>query len=293
MSTITPPTDVFLDLYTLDELAARAGMAPAALRRLDRRHPGRVPTTGDDPVRRYPPAAVEAFRRLAREEEEGGAAAHRRPLLSLTAQLRGPRRGPDSGREAPPVSQSAEAATAAASAAGRRAPVPEVAREVGAGAPRPPEPTGEGAERDGGAASHALSATGQRGGAPPAAAPGHDQLRTARVADPAPPGAPTAAAATGLAAATTVAPRSVGPATAAAAAPGTPRRLRPAAPARRSRHGTPAPAASARAPARIPSGLEVTARLAALEASQHRLEADIREALAALREPLHGSVTEI
>ena len=253
MSTTTAPPDASLDLYTLDDITARTGLAPAVLRRLAGRHAASLPTAGDDPLRRYPSAAVEAFRRLAREEE-GDAAAHRRPLLSLAAQLRGARRRPEGGREVPPMSQSAEVASVVASAkGGLRLPTP-VPTAVAA------SPTT--------ASTRDLTATAVAERVGPAAAAAEPPR-----SEPAPATPPVSELSSG------------------------PRR---AAPARRPRRGPSAsaapavPVAGTPSPARVPAAAaEVTVRLAAIEASQRRLEAEIRAALAALREPLSGSVAEI
>ena len=323
MSTIIAPTDVSLDLYTLDEIAARTRIEGAVLRRLGSEHSGRVPTAGDDPLRRYPPAAVDAFRRLAREDEEGGAAAswHRRPLLSLTAQLRAARREPEGGREAPPPSQSAEAASAAAAAAGRRwAQAQETAEDSGARAPR--REVEDGVERGGRGLRPDSAKTQRRPGGAPAAAAGDDGRGTASAVDPVLTGAPAAVvvAAEVAAVATACEPQWMELATALPLAPDAPlanasppapdallatvippapeapRRLWQAAPDHRPQRGafsTAAQAPVATSSARASSAAGVTARLAALEASQRRLEAEICDALAALREPLRGSVAEI
>ena len=254
MSTTTAPPDASLDLYTLDEIAARTGIEPAVLRRLTRQHAARVPTAGDDPLRRYPPAAADALRRLAREEKEGDAAAHRRPLLSLAAQLRGPRRGPEGGREVPPLSQSAEVASVVASAEGGLRP-PTLLPTAVATAPAI-------------ALTNAPTATAVEERVSPATAEAEPPRSEPAPAEPA------------------VSELSGGPRRAAAGH--RPRRgpASLAAPA--------VPVASTPSPAQVPAAAaEVTARLAAIEASQRRLEVEIRAALAALREPLSGSVAEI
>jgi hypothetical protein len=279
MPTPIDPADPATDLYTLSEIAARGELDEVVIRRLARERSGRIPVAGSDPERRYPPAAIEVFRRLAREEEERRTATpwHRRPLLTLSAQLRasqrepttrvdgGTAKGADAGAKA---SQSAQVASAVASAAGGRF----------AQRPEPETPA-----------------------APPPVAPEAAGGRFPVAAPPLPPGLPAGEAAVPRTSDRAPRPRLVAsdghlasPASAGVTAAADPADL----PSERPRRGRPpgqrGPASADGAAARLPQQPSPLAgRLQALEASQARLEADIREVLASLREPLRGSVAEI